>query len=115
VAHTGSAGDGQSRSKEIAVRCSLISDDIILSRSADDAFLSREVDDTLPGHLSDLSLAEAADGAKFINAGGEELFWRYGAFSQPYGFVRLICCRARKTVRSPALHRPIQSTAAKPR
>ena len=39
---------------------------------------------------------------EFINAGGEELFWRYGAFSQPYGFVRLICCRARKTVRSPA-------------
>src|SRR6266481_3709340 len=60
------------------------------------------VDDPLLGHLPDLSLTEAADGAKFINAGGEELFWRYGAFFQPYGFVRWICCRARKTVRSPA-------------
>src|SRR5712671_229480 len=60
------------------------------------------VDDSLLGPLPDLSLTEAADGAKFINAGGEELFWRYGAFSQPYGFVRWICCRARKTVRSPA-------------
>ena len=33
------------------------------------------VDDSLLGPLPDLSLTEAADGAKFINAGGEELFW----------------------------------------
>src|SRR5215471_4245549 len=27
---------------------------------------------------------------------------RYGAATQPYAFARLICCRARKTMRSPA-------------
>src|SRR6516162_7581844 len=37
--------------------------------------------------------------AKVVNAGDEDLFWRYG---QLYAFARLICCRARKTVRSPA-------------
>jgi hypothetical protein len=36
------------------------------------------VGDTLLGHLPDLSLTEAADGAKFINAGGEDRFWRDG-------------------------------------
>jgi len=33
---------------------------------------------TQKGNLPDLRLTEAADGAKFINAGGEDPFWRYG-------------------------------------
>ena len=36
------------------------------------------VGDTLLGNLPDLRLTEAADGAKFINTGGEDRFWRYG-------------------------------------
>ena len=42
---------------------------------------SQRVDDTILDYLPDLSLTEAADGAKFINAGGEDLFWRYARLS----------------------------------
>jgi hypothetical protein len=55
-----------------------ISGDIILSPSAGDGFLPRKSGDTLLGHLPHLRLTEAADDAKFINAGGEDRFWTYG-------------------------------------
>ena len=54
-------------------------------------------------HLPDLSFTKTTHGAKVINAAGEDLFWRYGVYlSHPYAFAKLMCCRARKTMRSPA-------------
>jgi hypothetical protein len=51
---------------------------MILSQSAGDAFPPRKAPWPLLDHLPDLSLTEAAHGAEVINAGGEDLFWRYG-------------------------------------
>src|SRR5258705_1180474 len=87
-----------------AIRCGLFADVATIGFYHDEPTMlsyQERVDDTLLGHLPDLSLTEV-DGAKLINASGEELFWRYGAFPAPSGFARLICCRARKTVSSPA-------------
>jgi hypothetical protein len=60
----------------------------------------------MPGNYRpDLSLFKAAHWPEVINASGEDLFWRWCG-SQPYAFARTICCRARKTVRSPASRSP---------